>query len=408
MKRTDLIIILFIAAIGMLTACHSDDEEKKDESPARQTILMYFPWADDTKMYSACQKNITAMKTAVEYNRGLNGKKLLALVAETANRAVLIDIKYENGKCKNDTVKRYSSLQPTNFTSTEGLTSFFKDAKTVAPATKYALTIGCHGMGWLPVEGGTQSARAKQQSPTPSTMRPDGIYIDEDIDTRYFGSLKKSPQFQTEISTLKTALANAFGHLDFLVFDDCYMQDIEVAYELKDVTDYIIASTCEVMMEGIPYATVGKDLLEDNYGGVVDGFYSFYNSYRYPYGTLSVLKTSELENTARLMKTINSLHSFDTSKMSQVQTFDLEEKSVFMDMGSYVRLLCQDDQNQYNQITEQMNRLIPNKAHTDYGYVAKFKSSFKIEEFSGVSISDPSLSADASSKETTSWWKATH
>lgn len=408
MKRTGFINLLLMVAIGLLVACHSDDDgKKKEEESALQTILMYFPWADDTSMYNACQKNIAAMKTAVEYNRGLNGKKLVLFVAETANRGVLIRVRYENGQCVNDTVKRYTSLQPSNFTTASGMTEFFKDAMTAAPARKYAMTIGCHGMGWLPAEG--KSAQAKRQMPgLPDSFRPNSFPVDEEIETRYFGSHESSTRYQTDISTLKTAVASSFGHLDFLIFDDCYMQTIEVAYELKDVTDNIIASTCEVMMEGIPYATVGQYLLQDNYSAVVDGFYDFYKSYKNPYGTMSWLKTNELENTARLMKTINGLHTFNKDKFSQIQTFDLETNSVFMDMGSYIRLLCEDDASLYNQMTEQLNKLIPNKAHTDYCYVVKYRRAFPIEEFSGISISDPSPSAEASSKETTSWWKATH
>ena len=42
----------------------------------------------------------------------------------------------------------------------------------------------------------------------------------------------------------------------FIMFDDCYMSSMEVAYDLKDVTDYIIASTSEVMAYGMPYEKV--------------------------------------------------------------------------------------------------------------------------------------------------------
>ena len=206
-----------------------------------------------------------------------------------------------------------------------------------------------------------------------------------------------------------SAVSNSFGHLDFLLFDDCYMQNIETAYLLRDITDHIIASTCEMMMVGIPYATVGSALLRGDYAAVVNGFYDFFNSYHPgPYGTLSVVKTSELESTAQLMKTINSQHQWDSKDNGLIQAFDDYSRNVFFDMGSYVKRLCQDDQTLAKQMEEQLNRLVPYKAHTEYFYATEYKRAIKMEEFSGISISDPSTSSKAETKETTEWWKATH
>lgn len=406
MKRTGFALIAILSIVAMLIAC-GDDKNEEAPKVTEQTVLMYIPWADDSRMYNACKKNITAMKTAIEYQRGLNGKRLLTLVAETANRALLVEIKYERGICVDDTIKRYQSLTPTSFTTSDGVTAFFKDVVAAAPAKHYGLTIGCHGMGWLPVE--TAKSKAKQQTaPNVPPYRPNSYFTGERIPTRYFGSHPNQMLYQTEISVLKTAVSNSFGHLDFLLFDDCYMQNIETAYLLRGITDHIIASTCEMMMEGIPYATVGSALLRGDYAAVVNGFYDFYKSYKWPYGTLSVVKTSELESTAQLMKTINSQHQWDSKDNGLIQAFDDYSRNVFFDMGSYVKRLCQADQTLAKQMEEQLNRLVPYKAHTEYFYAMEYERAIKMEEFSGISISDPSTSSKAETKETTEWWKATH
>lgn len=49
--------------------------------------------------------------------------------------------------------------------------------------------------------------------------------------------------------------------MEYILFDDCYMSSIEVAYELKDVTKYLIGSTSEMMAYGMPYAAIGEYLL---------------------------------------------------------------------------------------------------------------------------------------------------
>lgn len=64
--------------------------------------------------------------------------------------------------------------------------------------------------------------------------------------------------------------------MEYILFDDCYMSSIEVAYALKDVTDYLIGSTSEVMAYGMPYAEIGQYLIgKVDYAGICDGFYSF-------------------------------------------------------------------------------------------------------------------------------------
>ena len=399
-------IVFIIAITALFTACHSNDDNGKKTVTAKQTVLMYIPWADDSRIHSACLKNITALKTAIEYQGGLNGQKLMVVIAQNDKNAVLIDVKYKNGKCLNDTLKRYQSLTPSSFITAAGITSFFKDVIAEAPANSYGLIIGCHGMGWLPA-GSNANARRRAPSSLPSHWA-NSIYIDEEIETRYFGSGTNSPTYQTNISELKIAIANSFKHTNFVLFDDCYMQNIETAYILKDVTDNIIASTCEVMMEGMPYASVGGALMQGDYGSVVNGFYQYYTDYKWPYATMSVVKTSKVENTARMMKAVNAAHQWDQQNINKLQILDGEYYTMFFDMGSYLRLLCQEDEGMYKQMTEQLNKMIPYKANTEYFYSANVKRAFKIDEFSGITISDPSISPLTATKETTEWWKATH
>ena len=69
---------------------------------------------------------------------------------------------------------------------------------------------------------------------------------------------------------------------------------VEVAYDLKDVTDYLIGSTSEVMAYGMPYAEIGQYLIgKVDYEGICDGFYSFYSNYsEMPCGTIAVTDCS--------------------------------------------------------------------------------------------------------------------
>ena len=410
MKKT---VLLFLIAISMVAWHKHHDDPEPPAKDAEMTILMYMPWSKsgtNDNIYSYFLKNISGMKTAIEYERGLGNKRFLVLIATNESRAYLIDIKYKNGACVNDTLKTYSYLTGGNYTSVAGLTSFFNDVKEEAPANSYALIIGSHACGWIPAG---QNVGAKRHV---SMAR--GAWNEEElplIETRWFGN-PSSETFQANISTLAAAIRNSFQHTEYILFDDCYMSNIEVAYELKDVSDYLIASTCEVMLAGMPYATIGSSLMKKDYNGVAEGFYNFYKDYVNDqgdprnYGTIGVTKLSEVQGMANIMKQINAQFTFDDD-IEEIQRLDGYTPTIFFDMGDYVKLLCKDA-SLYSSFESQINKLVPYKRHTEKFFSQpslRERYTIPINAFSGITISDPSVNSSATNhKKTTSWWEATH
>lgn len=112
------------------------------------------------------------------------------------------------------------------------------------------------------------------------------------------------------INTLNEVLAT-LPHLDYIFFDCCYMQCVEVAYELRNNCDYIIASPAEIPGSGAPYhmmlpklfaekSIVGKSIV-DTYINYTD----FGNVSGLP---MSVVKTSNMEAFAQTTKNaVNSI-----------------------------------------------------------------------------------------------------
>ena len=224
--------------------------------------------------------------------------------------------------------------------------------------------------------------------------------------TRYFGGL--NAQYQTDITTLAKGISNAGLKMEYILFDDCYMSSIEVAYDLKDVTDYLIGSTSEVMAYGMPYAEIGQYLIgKVDYADICDGFYSFYSNYsEMPCGTIAVTDCSELDNLATIMKEINHRYTFDPSLTSSLQRLDGYYPVIFFDYGDYVSKLCPDE-TLVARFNEQLNRTVPFKRNTEYFY-SMSRGEVKINTFSGITISDPSTHSLASKKEETAWYAATH
>ena len=131
-----------------------------------------------------------------------------------------------------------------------GITAILNDVKAFAPASVYTMIIGCHGMGWLPV----YEMKVRSAPHMKMHWEYQGVPL-----TRYFGGL--TAEYQTDIKSLASGIANAGMKMEYILFDDCYMSSIEVAYELKDVTKYLIGSTSEMMAYGMPYAAIGEYLL---------------------------------------------------------------------------------------------------------------------------------------------------
>ena len=257
------------------------------------------------------------------------------------------------------------------------------------PTSAFSLIIGCHGMGWVPAATYNHS-------------------------TRYFGG--DSENTHTEVPDLAAAIADADMHMDFILFDDCYMACVEVAYELRAVTDYLLASPAEIMDYGMPYQNLFHFLAtrSHDYTSVMTAFEDFYSTYNIPSGTYSAIDCREAEAMAALMKEANENHLFDTSLEPTLQVYDGMKvngtyKHAFYDLGDYAEKLCGDDATLLGRIQQQVQRLVPFKATTGTFY-SKFDGLIQpISIYSGITVSDPTTNYRFTpSLHDTSWWHATH
>lgn len=403
-----LLAITFLALSVCLTSCEKEapvtdtpdpDEEEQIETPnpiipsdTEQTVFMYFPWSDNLTSYF--YQNITDMENMIRKNV-LTKERVIVFLSTTSTEATLFELTREEGKSVRKTLKTYTN--PT-FTKAEGITSILNDVQHYAPAQLYSMIIGCHGLGWIPVSG----ARYRSNLPT---VKKHWEYENVPL-TRYFGG--QSRQYQTDITTLAKGISNAGIKMEYILFDDCYMSNVEVAYDLRKVTDHLIASTSEIMAMGMPYAEIGQYLIgKVNYKAICDGFYTFYSQYSImPCGTIGVTDCSEMENLASVMKEINSNYTFDPALTNAVQKLDGYTPGIFFDCGDYASKLCQSPE-LLNRFDEQLSRTVPFRRNTEY-YYSMTSGKGKINTFSGITISDPSSNPDAASKKETAWYKATH
>lgn len=409
MKR---LLALLLSAL-VLVAC--DDKNTYEEPVApQQTLLMYFPWSGNdsgsTGLLSHFLTNIDDMEEAIRYNAPEGCRVLIYLVERKVETGIggatntyfegsLQELKARGGKVER---VQLTSYRDPDMTEAEQIARLLKDVQAYAPAPRYAMTIGCHGMGWIPA---TATKAVSREGAEREYWEYEGAE-----QTRWFGGM--TAEFQTEIPTLAEAIRRAGMKMEYILFDDCYMSSVEVAYELKDVTDYLIGSTSEIMAEGFPYTEIGALLLgEVDYEGICESFYQYYmERSSYPCGTVAVTVCRELEALAEVMKRINATsEELTASELSQVQVLDGYDPCRFYDLGDYVNFYCKDAALR-GEFERQLERAVPAafRRHTPTFY-SMTSGETEINAFSGITTSDPSLSPlVVDVKGSTAWWKATH
>ncbi len=185
--------LLFILTIGVeiLASCSKDEITPPYSGETDQTLFLYLPWS--TNLTSYFRQNIADFETAIKENI-LKNNRLIVFFSSSATEASMFEITYEKGEAVRTVLREYENPA---FTSVEGLTSIFEDVKYYAPANRYAMIIGCHGMGWLPVPN--TKAITSGVDKEKYYWEYEGVPL-----TRYFGGT--TADVQTDVTTLAEAL----------------------------------------------------------------------------------------------------------------------------------------------------------------------------------------------------------
>ena len=413
-KICDFIIATLFIVVGV--SCSNGDSPDGPDvpvTPVGQTVFMFFPWSNS--LLSDFRRTVEDMQTVVT-QRSMKDERIMVFMATSEREAVLFELKKQNGRCLTDTLRRYSDRP---FTSRQWLTSLFSEVMTLAPASRYGMVVGCHGLAWVPVQG--QRNARKRLGSQERIDEEDNLYKKERIDkegddlmhfevqgpvtTRFIGGTY--PETQIETTDLADAMADAGLHTEYILFDACYMSSVEVAYELKDVTHYLIASPTEVLSYGFPYITMGKHLLgTPNYKGIVDSFISFYSSYNLPYGTVAVTDCTQLDALAAIAQQINAADA-EQLVPNGVQIMDGYSPTLFYDLGHLMSL--KDAGTVLTAaFAEQLEKTVPYKGHTGQYFTTLKDAPVDIKHYSGLNTSQGSLNHMADRLSETAWYKATN
>lgn len=397
------------------TSC--SEEAFDTDSVNKQTILVFYPWTgskSSTGLLGYLQNNIDSICDGIIDRKGLNNSRVLVFLSNKYNHSTLYDLQY-NATTKSVDRVPLKEYEGASYASAEGIADIMNEVKTQASALNYALIVGVHGCGWTYASDWSRYPYYARPSVTrPRDNNFSGIQFGPDPNaplTRFFGSVSLAENAM-DISTLAEGIRESGLKMQYILFDACYMSNIETAYELKDVTNYMIASGSEIMAAGLPYRSMWSYLnsATPNYSGIVSTSVNFYKNSSDPFCNLAAIDCRQVEKLAGVMKEINAQYQLSASvSLDSIQHLDGFRPNLFYDLETYVDSLRPSGY-LLDQFKSQLKLTIKASDHTDEAYTCIYSSdSFKIKNYCGITISDPSQHSVAiKGREKTGWWKATH
>jgi hypothetical protein len=163
----------------------------------------------------------------------------------------------------------------------------------------------------------------------------------------------------------------------YIFSDCCNMQGVEVAYELKDVADYFIASPAEITGEGAPYNKIILDLCKSDDQQMYESTCNDYNAqYDYVGGHLpiSVIKTDQIDSllnaTRNILPQVNEYTQSHGTLDGLIYYYSYNKSSIYnrvmFDMNDVVLTALEEQDSLYNVWKKTFDQAVVYKKNSNY------------------------------------------
>ena len=357
-RRSILIKIISIILIipPLFSSCLEEEADNRQLLPER-TILFYM--AGDNGLSEETQEKVDALVSA--WNIADENRLLVFQDRGGENAPRLLEIKAgSNGKGMIELLEEYKDG---NSATTKVFARVLNDMVRHCPSSDYGLVLFSHSSGWFP---------------TGTFAQPRSVVTDGD----------------TEFELIDFARTIPNGQFRFIIFESCLMAGAEVVYELKDKTDYIFASSAEILSPG--FTPLYGKMLECLYKFTPDltAFASEY--YDYCNGlsgdnrsaTVSVISTAGLTPLKSLLARAEShVEHWEWVERDGIQHFDRRAKDyLFYDLEGYIKSI--GTQEEINELAGILEGTILYKAATDE-FMPGAPYGFPIKQHCGLTIYIP-------------------
>ena len=319
---------LLLSLTFLCIACGGDDEPIKPANKQPQRTVLAYIVSDNSLNYFSDGDINEMLEGMKSVDTQVNN---LLVYADSNATPVLFRItKDKKGNVIKEIIREYDEQVST---TPQVMKEVCNTVFTNYPAQSYGLIYWSHGEGWKPMPLAA---------------------------TRWIGQDKGDGTADyTNIDELKQVLASV-PHLDFLLFDACFMMTVEVAYALRDEADYIIASPTEIPGPGAPYDAIVAPMFRPTNAAieVAKAYYDYYNAL-YDSGiknsdnywtagvSIAALKTSALSNLATAtQRALSKAENINLSAIkSSLFNYDQRSKSSssyigYYDMVQLMQALC--------------------------------------------------------------------
>ena len=334
------VVVCLLAAICVLlpgcrdTLVSSEELDPEPREVVERTVIFYM--AADNSLSNQVENDTTEMVKARHLiPKGVNVVIYLDDDDKTSKPAI-----YELSRAGGMKLwKRYE--EELNSMDADVMYDVLHTIKHYFPANHYGIAFWAHGTGWIPQK---QSVRRKT--------------FGED----WHRGSSTSGKLEMEIPVLRGVLER-LPKYDYIFFDACFMQSIEVAYELRNEANYVIGSPAEIPGPGAPYDVILGALCRSDVKGIVDGYVDTYPTDDVYVGVLlSCIDCAQLsaltEATGQLLKP----HFMGKTELSSYDGFlpyctDYWRYTHCYDMRTTMRRLLTDES--YNAWNELFDLAVP-------------------------------------------------
>ena len=409
-------LLIAICAVAMLAACHKDDTEE-NEVKADRTVLVYI--SGECSLWDYIDDDMDEMKIG---SLSIGNNNLLVYVDNATTGEIPWLARINKGQIT-DSVSFTEIAMVMNLDPAESLVKgdpYSSEAQVMEGVLRYAfqkfpsknndygLVLWGHGSGWLIKDSIPYTAMARQKAYGIDNGRNDKQYGSADN-----GKWLNIPSMAKLLSKLP--------HLSFIFCDCCNMMCLEVAYELRNVTDYLIGTPAEIPGVGAPYNTVVPAMFEKTtfWKSIVDYYFKQRaGGFDVP---LSVIQTNGMENLANATKTVlkNSASKIgegypNTSGLIYYY-YDSSSHQVFFDANDFI--LKYADTNEYNSWKQVLDKTVIYKKMATSWMINKnswpnyYGNYFTVteEKYGGVSMFVPTYiqqTTDNKDIQQMQWYKA--
>lgn len=220
-------IFVFTILHFTLTSCNEDNDQSQ---MVKQVLLVYL--ASDNSLADEGQTKLEAIASGMDNNPS---HRILVYLDTRGSTPRLMEIREKNHIETIEEYKAENSADPAVFRR------FILKAKEQYPQASFNLLVFSHASGWLP-QG---ALSAPKSSIDLKSIITDGT---------------------AEMNIIDFASAIPDNAFKCITFEACFMAGIEVAYQLRNKTNYILASSAEILSPG--FTPLYKDIIPLQFDGI--------------------------------------------------------------------------------------------------------------------------------------------